>query len=137
MSRLEKNAWFNIGVLAATCSIFALAYPHIGGQPASAAFALLGLLGFAPYLPKGKVSETLDERERGISRRAKATAFGVFWAIFIISFMLVWSLNFGGNITVPADFLPLVVLTAGMLFTLAYSITVLALSRIGIKNAEL
>jgi hypothetical protein len=138
VDRLEKHAWFNIGVIAVTCLVFSLAYSYIGIQAASSCFALLALLAAPPSLfyPKGKMSEILDERERGIARRAKATAFGVFWVIFISSFMLVWSLNFGSNITLPADFLPLVVLFAGILFILTYSITMLVLSRTGIKHAE-
>jgi hypothetical protein len=115
-----------------------LLYPHSGIQPATGTFGLLGLWGFARYLfyPKGKMSEILDEREMGIIRQAKATAFGVFWVFFIGSSMITWSLHSDGNITVPAYILPLIVLSAGILVVFVLSVTMLVLSRIGIKHAE-
>jgi hypothetical protein len=138
MSRQEKHAWFNIGVLVVACLFFMLLYPRIGIHPATGAFGLLGFLGVAPFLfyPKNvKISKILDEREREIARRAKDAAFSIFWIFFISLFLLVTFLHSGDNITVPADFLPLVVLSAWMLVVLVQSIVMLVLSKKGLIHA--
>ena len=139
MSRLEKHAWFNIGVLVVTCALFAVALPHIGLLAASGCLGLCGLWGLAPYLfyPKGKMGAALDERERAITRRAWTVGHAMFWLLFVGSFMLAWLLHRGGNVTVPADTLPLMVVAAWMLVVLVTSLAMLVLCQTGLRHADL
>ncbi len=139
MSRLEKHAWFNLGVFAVACVLFALAYPHIGVLPAIGCFGLCGLWGLASFLfyPKGKMSAVLDEREKAITRRAWQAGHGIFWLLFVGSFMFAWHFHRGGNIAVSADILPAIVGGAFVLVVLVQSIAMLVLCRMGLRHAEL
>jgi hypothetical protein len=139
MSRLEKHAWFNIGVVVVTCALFAVAAPYAGILPASASFGLCGLWGLAPYLfyPKGNMGAALDERERAITRRAWTTGHAMFWLLFVCAFMLTWFLHSGEDVTVPADTLPLMVIAGWMLVVLVTSLAMLVLCRTGLRHAAL
>ncbi|MDD5705762.1 MAG: hypothetical protein PHR35_07535 [Kiritimatiellae bacterium] len=138
MSRLEKHAWFNIGVFAVACALFALARPYVGVLPATGCFGLCGLWGFGPHVfyRKGKMGPSLDERESAIMRRAWQAGHGVFWLLFVSSFMLAWSFHRNGNVTVPAEYLPLMVFAAMILVVLVQSLAMLILCKTGLKNAE-
>lgn len=137
MSRLEKHAWFNLGVFTVACMLAAIVHRFVDARVAVACFALCGLWGIGGFLfyPKGKWKEVLDERERAILRYSWMTGHGSFWGLFVAGIMITFGLNRGKILTIRADDLPLLVFGGMIAVTLVQSVAMLVLSRMRLKHA--
>ena len=132
MSRQERHAWFNLGVLALAGSLFAFVAPHVGLLPATGCFGLVGFCGLGGrFYRKSK----MDERELKIQRMAWAWAHGVFWLLFVGVTMITWWRHQGGTITLSANNLPPLLVGGGMITViLVESIAMLVLCRRGVLH---
>jgi hypothetical protein len=132
MSRYQKIAWFNLGVIATAVIVTSVAIIvefHIRGYSTIGLcfVGILLLLQFTPRMfkkpqsPSGVVS---DERDELILKKAVSHAWIAFWWVFVVlSFVLF--LIVGPRNSVPTIILPLIALGAGLFLKVACSVGIL------------
>lgn len=124
MSRYEKTSWYNLAVVGAAVVAFAAFIPFWGWTHALGAFGLLGFLGLAPMITRGrKANATViaDERDQLIKSQAGLIAYWVFWLAFVSASMGLWAF-FQSQGSIPVNILPLFPLVGGVLMTLVQSL---------------
>jgi uncharacterized membrane protein len=136
MAAYEKQAWFNLAVLAATLALFVLMVPIVGLTRAGGSLGTLGLLGLGlifvwPRRGKGVVN---DERDAAIAARANLFAFAVVWLSLALA---AWSaVQFAaGQRTISVDLLPLIVYASWFLLELVRATATLVLYHRGREHA--
>ncbi|MGA2532676.1 MAG: hypothetical protein ABSG19_06520 [Candidatus Aminicenantales bacterium] len=143
-----KHARFNLIVCAVTVAVTAAAYvvalALVGPHRARGAFGFLGflgLLGLGPTFYREKLAEggvVLDERDKQIADRSRVIAWSVTWLYWCLVCMGVWlwvALRSGLAALeapfVPAEWPPLVLMAALIVFMMAWSISILVHYRRG------
>ena len=138
-----KHARFNLIVCAVTVSVTVAAYllllGAVGPHRARGAFGFLGFLGLLGLGPAfyrkntGLPGVVLDERDKLIGDRSQVIAWRVTWLYWILLCMGVWAwvaLRSGLEAVeapfVPAEWLPLALMLAFVIFWIAWSIAVLS-----------
>jgi hypothetical protein len=138
-----KHARFNLIVCSATVLLTATAYlvllGAVGPHRARGAFGFLGFLGLLGLGPTfyrknpGRPGVVLDERDKQIGDRSQVIAWRVTWLYWILLCMGVWAwvaLRSGLEAVeapfVPAEWLPLALMLAFVVFWIAWSIAVLS-----------
>ncbi len=133
MSRQERLAWFNLGVLFLTLLGFVVAIPFLGVKAATGAFGLVGLWGIGPFLYRRKDRQgnvIADERDYSIQSKAVIIGYAIFWIAFVSGNMIVWA-AYREKGSIPADILPIFVLAGFAVFVLTRSIATLVQYRAG------
>jgi hypothetical protein len=83
MTVAQKEAWFQLVVIAIVAIALLIAVPMMGWK-ALGCFGLLGLLGFSPLFYRRRAGRIVaDERDASIRRRSAAVGFSVTWCVFI------------------------------------------------------
>jgi hypothetical protein len=102
MCQTQKEALFNLVVLALAIATVLLLYPLLG-RGALGGLGLLGLLGLTPlFYRKRRGQVVADERDNLIRIRSMILAYSVFWVAFVGSAMLSFGLyGFDGAVPVP------------------------------------
>ena len=133
MTALQKQAWYCLAVIAATCVALAALYPVLGSK-ASVAFSILALIAFSVffYSKRGK-RIVWDERDTLIQRRANTLAYTVLWLAFVTAALLAPT-YYGRD--VPTAAVQNSVWVAFMILYAVQSIAVLAQYRSGAIHAE-
>jgi hypothetical protein len=131
MNRLQKLAWFNLIVIAATIIVTALAITieiRIRGYSTTGLWVFVALLlplKFKSYLFKKSPNKVLsDERDELIQKRAITVAYTVFWWVFLISSFSLF-LIIGPKNVVPTITLPLMVIAGALFIQAVCSISIL------------
>jgi uncharacterized ion transporter superfamily protein YfcC len=140
MSPLEKLAWFNLAVFAASVILYMVGVPLLAwwfhqslstaALPALGLFGVLGVWGFGSYFLYDRRRRTrvhLDERENLINQRAEFVGMTICWIVFVLLCMSVWAvLSYGMHqSTLPTYFLPLLVTACTIILTVSRSIAIL------------
>ena len=137
-----KHARFNLIVCSATLLLISAAYilllHFLGPRRARGAFGffgLLGLLGLGPafyHRKRGVAGVLLDERDKQIADRSQLVAWRAVWLYWGVLCMGAWLwVAIGSGLDaveapfVPAEWLPWALMLAGLVFSMAWSITVL------------
>lgn len=101
MTALQKNAWFNLGVIILTMTTIAVFFP-LAGKGALGGFGFLGLLGFGPMFFRHKPGRiVMDERDAEIARRSWNFAFTIFWVVGVLFASLLSASVYGAEGAVP------------------------------------
>ena len=102
MCQTQKEALFNLVVLALATTTVVLLYP-IMGRGVLGGLGLLGLLGFAPiFYRKRRGQVVADERDNQIRIRSMILAYSIFWVAFVGSAELSFVVyGFDGAVPVP------------------------------------
>lgn len=126
MNAEQKRAWMGVGCMAASLAGFASLVPFAGVWPATAAFALFAVNGFAPLIGRG---ETTDERDRSIARRATLGGAMASYVAFVIGCMSTWFVAFAwqGRDQVPVHLLGTITVLGLVVFYFVRSLAVLVL----------
>jgi hypothetical protein len=104
MCQTQKEALFNLTIVAVTLAMVLALYPFLG-RGATGGFGMLGLLGFGGlFYRKHRGQVIADERDQLIRRRSTIFAYTIFWLVFVASSMLAWAV-YGGNGAVPVPLL--------------------------------
>jgi hypothetical protein len=136
----ERQAWYTLGIFAATGIAFAAAVALLGlREQAFAALALFGLSGFAPLIGRaekraGKV--IMDERDRAIERAAGLAGFGAVWLCYVLTCIGSWAI-LGNSATIPVRVLPLSVFVAMVIVFTTRAAVIVILYRRGSCDAAL
>jgi hypothetical protein len=128
MSYQEKQARFNLAVLALTLSTFLVLLPFLGVQRSMAAFAWLGLLGFSPilYVMQKRNSQVVsDERDLMIQSRTWVIAYSVFWLVFVGGSMTLWAI-YRNQGYISVNILPMFPLVGWIVLTFVQSVATLS-----------
>ena len=81
----QKQAWFNLAVIAVALAVV-LAIVPFNGRAALGGFGFLGLLGFGGLFFRKKPGRVLtDERDNLIRQRSVLIGYTVFWVAFILA----------------------------------------------------
>ena len=100
MTLIQKQAWFNLGVVVASVIVVLALTPFLG-RGALGGFGLLGFLGLMPLLVRQKGGGVVvDERDREVCRRSMLAAYTVFWVVFVAACMALPTL-YGWSGSVP------------------------------------
>lgn len=125
MCQAQKEALFNLVIVALTLATVLALYPFLG-EGAAGGFGLLGLLGFGVLFYRKHPGQVMaDERDQLIRRRATVIAYSVFWVAFVASCMLALAF-YGGDGAVPVPVLMNAVWLGGMLVVAMHAIATLA-----------
>ncbi len=101
MTALQKNAWYNLGVIVLTLVTIGVLYP-VAGKGALGGFGFLGLLGFGPMFFRQKPGRiVMDERDEEIRRKSWNLAFALFWVVGVLFASLVSASVYGAEGAVP------------------------------------
>ncbi len=101
MTALQKNAWYNLGVIALTVATIVTLYP-VAGKGALGGFGFLGLMGFGPLFFRKKSGKVImDERDESIAKRSWNFAFAIFWVVAVLFASLVSARVYGMEGAVP------------------------------------
>ena len=140
LAPLQKLAWFNLIAFAAAAALYVVAVPLLAWHfhrtladasvPALGVFGLCGIWGFGSYFlhdRRRRARVKLDERENSIYQRAAMIGMFMFWEVFVFLCMGVWAVltYVHHRTTVPVSFLPLLVFTGLMVYTVTQSIAIL------------
>ena len=88
MCQTQKEALFNLVVIALAITTVGLLYPILG-RAALGGLGLLGFLGLAPMFYRKRRGQVIaDERDNLIRIRSMILAYSVFWLAFVGSTML-------------------------------------------------
>jgi len=135
MSRLQKFAWFNLGVIGFTVLVILLLLPM--GVGALGGLGFLGFSGLGALYFRQKPGQVLiDERDNLIMRRALILAYVLFWVVFVLAAVVVSPLLYGQDGSVPVPVVQMSVAGGWMLVITAQSIAILVQYTGGTKNAE-
>jgi hypothetical protein len=100
MCQTQKEALFNLIIVALTLATVVALYPFLG-QRAAGGFGILGFLGFGPlFYWRHRCQVMADERDQLIRRRSTIIAYSLFWLAFVASSMLALAV-YGENGAVP------------------------------------
>lgn len=127
MTRLERNAWFELAVVALTIAAYAVLYILFGPKPAIAAMAVLALTALQPAfdrLGKAGPKPALDERDQAILMKSSLIGYSVFWLAFVACTMGIWAANQDRGV-VPVDVLPLFPVAGYLVLALGRSVATL------------
>jgi Predicted membrane protein (DUF2178) len=124
MSRTQKFAWFNLGVIALTLLVIFSLYPFLGYR-AMGGMGFIGLAGLGPlfFFRKGQNQVVADERDRLIQWRAWFFAYIVFWVVFVLCAVFLSAAIYGEEGAVPVSVVRISVFWA---FTLVYALASIA-----------
>jgi hypothetical protein len=124
MSAVQKYAWFNLLVIAATLAAVAVLYPWLGTR-ALGALGLLGFLGCTPLFFRRRPGQVIaDERDALIWHSSSLVAFALYWVAFS-SVALIAPAVYGDNGAVPVSVIQLGVAAALMLLLSIQSVVML------------
>jgi len=143
-----KHARFSLIVCTVTMAVTVAAYVvflgSVGPHRARGAFGFLGflgLLGLGPTFYRNKTGlggVVLDERDKQIADRSQVIAWRITWLYWSLVCMGVWvwvAIRSGLEAVeapfVPAEWLPWVLMAAFIVFTAAWSISILVYYRRG------
>jgi hypothetical protein len=130
MTATQKQAWFNLGVVAVTV-VTVLALIPLIGRGALGGFGLLGALGFSPLFFCHHGRDVVDdERDRAIRRKALIVAHLVFWLSFVGACMSLPAF-YGWNGSVPVMMLQWSVFGAFAMLTGVMSVATLVMYEMG------
>jgi hypothetical protein len=88
MSAMQKQAWFNLAVIAVSLAVVLGLAPFMG-YSATGGFGVLGFMGFGPFFLRKQPGKVVtDERDHLIQWRAALVAFAVFWVAFVAAGVL-------------------------------------------------
>ncbi len=133
MSAVQKQAWFNLIVVAVAAVTIISLYPWLGARAIGGA-GILGLCGLgALFHWRHGRRVVIDERDELINRRAMVWAYGVVWVVFIIAVLIAPRL-FGDS--VPIAVVQNSVWVAFMILLATQSIVALVQYRLGAPDAE-
>ena len=119
MSALQKVAWLELTVSLLSIALFLALYPWLG-QAAASGFAVLGLLGIAPFfLRKRDDQVVVDERDRQIERQASWFGFGTAWTLLLLSLVSITMWHSHRGLDVPTAILSILI---WIQFALCYAI---------------
>lgn len=126
MNAEQKRAWFLVVVFGVACVGFIVSGLILGFRGAWGFFGLLGLAGLTPFIWRG---EKPDERDLSIRRRAVLAAGMLSYLTFVLSTVAVYfvAYTWRQQAMVSVDVFPAITLAGGVVFYLAYSVTVLVL----------
>lgn len=102
MCQTQKEALFNLVIVASATTTVLLLYPILG-RGALGGLGLLGLLGLAPiFYCKRRGQVVADERDNLIRIRSMILAYSIFWVAFVGSTVLSFVVyGFDGAVPVP------------------------------------
>ena len=116
MSQLQKYAWYNLTVFALMVVVYVLivVVHNIGtGRLQLGATGILPAMGVSAlwavgihiiwWSNRGKVAR--DEREVFIWQRATRIAYGIFWSLFVIACLALWTVGGSGKLVPATAFL--------------------------------
>lgn len=84
MSTTQKQAWFNLVVIALCLATMLALIPILGSRKAQGALGLLGLWGLTPFLfRKSQGAVASDERDALIHVRSLLIAYSLLWVILV------------------------------------------------------
>lgn len=123
-----KSAWFS-AVIVSLAAILSLVVGLTCGWPVGfTPLALLGVLGFAPFLFRPKDGTwDCDERDLDVMRKASLVAGSSSYLAFVLGCMGIWAVHhFNGQTVVSIHFLPGVVAFGWIVFALVRSIFIIS-----------
>ena len=127
MTPLHKEALCWLILLAATAALYGVLALFIGPVAACGAFGLFGLAGLLPlvYRKRGQ-TVVMDERDTQIALRALAAGYSVFWLLFVLVTMGIWSVfYYQGYSTVSVQVLPNLVFGGMIVFMTARALGII------------
>jgi len=126
MNAEQKRAWLGVGSGVACVVAYLVILPFLGSQVAGAAFAILGLNGFAPLIGRG---EKPDERDMSIVRNATLAGAVASYMTFILGCMGTWFIVFAWHREpqVSVHSLPMITFWAVLVVYLVRSAVILVL----------
>jgi lysylphosphatidylglycerol synthetase-like protein (DUF2156 family) len=125
MCRSQKEAMFNLVVVALALAVVLTLYPFLG-QRAAAGFAVLAFLAFGPLFYRRRRGQVVaDERDELIRRRSTIAAYSIFWVAWVAAAMLALAV-YGSEGAVPVTVVTSAVWFGMMLFVVSHAIATLA-----------
>jgi hypothetical protein len=135
MSQLQKYAWFNLAAFALMVVVYVLivvAHRTVTGRLQLVTPALLGAMGFSVFWKlgisllrrSGRGKVVWDEREVLIWQRTTRIAYGIFWSLFVIVCLALWTVG-GSDKLVPASTFLYLLWGAWITFMVAQSLAIL------------
>jgi len=136
MSRMQKFAWFNLGVIGLTLLVVFSLLPVIGYR-AMGGLGFLGLIGFGPLFFRKTAGQVVaDERDMQIQWRAWIFAYALYWVIFVLVAVVLSAAVYGEDGAVPVPVVRMSVAWAFMLVYALASIAILVQYAGGTRNVE-
>lgn len=124
MTAVQKQAWFNLAVVAVTMIAFLCLLPVLG-MKAQGAFGLLGLLAAGVLFFRKRGGQVVtDERDQWIVRRSAIVAYSILWIVFVLACVVV-PFFYGYDGAVPVSVIVTACWVAFMLLYLIASISIL------------
>jgi hypothetical protein len=135
MSALQKFAWFNLVIIAATAVVVVALVPVLGAG-ALGGLGVLGFLGFGPLFFRKRAGQVLaDERDVLIQRRSWIVAYSVFWVVFVLTAVFLSASVYGWDGAVPVSVVQLSVFGSLMLVYATASVAILVQYAGGSRDA--
>lgn len=131
MSAMQKIAWCNLFILAATAALFLVALQRVGLLHAQAVLALFALTPLTIHFARDRKGPDgrycWDEREKLVWTRAQLGGWCASWFYLILACMGTWAvlLYVEHQDVVTVNALPLIVWGAWATFTVGQSVTIL------------
>ncbi len=126
MTAEQKRAWLVVGSVIACVVGYLVLLPFLGPHGATAAFAVIGVNGLAPFIGR---REQTDERDRSISRRAALVGGMASYLAFVLGCMGTWFVAFlwQGDAKVSVHLLPAITFLGGIVLYVVWAVVVLVL----------
>jgi len=136
MTRMQKFAWFNLGVIVLTLLVVFSLLPVIGYR-AMGGLGFLGFIGFGPLFFRKTAGQIVaDERDLQIQWRAWIFAYALYWVIFVLVAVVLSAAVYGEDGAVPVPVVRMSVAWAFMLVYALASIAILVQYAGGARNVE-
>lgn len=128
MLPMQKQAWFDLGVVVAACTVAALLAILVAPRAALSGIAVLALAAVKPWLfgsrrtrRSGSGEVLFDERDEFIRSRATSLGFTLSYVAFIVACMGLWAAFylFRGEDVAPVDLLVVPVLVGWLVAIVA------------------
>jgi hypothetical protein len=104
MTPLQKQAWFNLAVIALCVLTVAAMVPMLGLRKAQGGMGWLGLLAFGVVFVRKRPGRVVaDERDEQIRDRSLTVAYAVFWVVFVLSCVFLVPAVYGEHGAVPVE----------------------------------
>ncbi len=128
MNAEQKRAWLAVGSMVACLIGYVALLPFLGPYPATAAFALFGVNGFAGLIGR---KEKPDERDVSIARRATLAGGMASYLAFVLGCMGVWFVAFAWHRQeqVSVHLFPTISIAGGIILYFVRSLVILVLYR--------
>jgi hypothetical protein len=133
VTEFREHARFQLIVVALAGVAFGTVFVLTGDVlPSIAGFAILGVLGFQPWLRRGnRRSPIQDERDEAIRQKATARGYAALW-VLLVAWGVAVPLAFSGAGSVPIEFVAPVVWVAWWVMLLVRSLTIMVLDSRGL-----